>query len=104
MKEVSTRSAENSNSEGRLTNPVVNPQPRNTPKNDNVPASKDLSSPDQSAYHGGNSNVAEQDQTKLSFLVEDAVLSEVEVSDLQSLCSTIFLASQVEQQVTRPSN
>lgn len=87
----------------RLTNPVVNPQPRNTPKDDNVPASKHLPSINQSADHSCNTNITQQDQPQLALLVEDRILAEVEMRDLRSSCTTIFLSCQVKQEVSRPA-
>lgn len=87
----------------RLTDPVVNPQPRNSPEDNDIPASKDLSSNDETSDHDSDTDIREKDQWQLVLLEEDTVLSEVEMGDLQSLSTSISLASQVEQEITRPA-
>ncbi len=44
------------------TNPVVHPQPRDTPENDHIPASEDLTSNDESCDHDGNTDIREENQ------------------------------------------
>jgi len=87
----------------KLTNPVVNPQPWNTPKNNNIEASEDLTSPDQSSNHNSNTNVTQSDQRQLVLLVKDTVLSKIEVRNFHSLGTIVILSSQVGNQISWPS-
>lgn len=86
-----------------LTNPVVHPQPRNTPENDDIPASEDLTSNYERGDHNCNTNIREHDQWQLVLLVEDAVLAKVEMGDSWPLGTVIPLSGQVEEQISRPS-
>lgn len=87
----------------RLTDPVVYPQPRNTPQDNDVPASEDLASDDKSSDHDSNTDIRKEDQWQLMRLVEDAVLAEIEVGNSQAGGAIVFLSGQVEEQISRPS-
>jgi hypothetical protein len=62
-----------------------------------------LTSKNEGSNHGSNTNVREEDQGQLVLLEEHAVLAEVEVSDLQTLGTVVFLSGQIEEQVAWPS-
>lgn len=89
--------------EGDGDNPVVYPQPRNTPEDNDVPASEHLASDNKRSDHDSDTDIRKEDQWQLMWLVEDAVLAEVEVGNSQARGTIILLSSQVEEQVSRPS-
>jgi len=88
---------------GLRTDPVVDPEPWHSPEHNYVPASEDLSCENQGSNHGCDADVREEDQWQLGLLIKDAVLAKVEMADLRTARSTVFLSCQVEQQVSRPS-
>jgi hypothetical protein len=87
----------------RPTDPVVHPQPRDTPEDNHIPTPKHLASPDEASNHDGNPDIREHDQGQLVLLEEDAVFAKVEVHDLPALCPVVLLSGQVEQQISRPA-
>lgn len=88
---------------GRLTDPVVHPQPWDTPEEDNVQASKHLTGYYQTCNHDCHTHITQQDQRKFILLVEDGILAKVEMRNLCSFGTTVLLSGQVEQKVSRPS-
>jgi len=84
-------------------NPVVNPQPRHSPKHNNIPATKYLSCHHQRSNHHSHHQITQHNQMQLLFLEEHRIFSEVEMRDLSTARTSISLPRQVEQQVSRPS-
>ncbi|CAG8960711.1 hypothetical protein HYFRA_00013481 [Hymenoscyphus fraxineus] len=86
-----------------LTNPVVHPQPWDSPAHDHVEMSKGLASNDQSSNHDSNGDIRQDNQWQLVLLVEDTVFAKVEMRDLHATGSIISLSSNVHQEIRRPT-
>ena len=75
--------------ERERTDPVVNPQPRHTPKHDDIPASEDLPSNNQPGNHNRDTHITQENQAKLALLIEDRILAKMKMADLGPTCTTI---------------